>query len=52
MNSSPRSTSFALRCALVAAVACTSLLLGCDRGRQPATAGPGASASAASGVTR
>jgi hypothetical protein len=52
MNISKRSTSSVIRSALVAVVACTSLLAGCDRAREPSAAGPSASRPAASGATR
>jgi hypothetical protein len=50
MHASPRSTPFTLRLALATALACSSLLVGCDRAREPATAAP--AASAASGATQ
>jgi len=50
MHSSTRSPSLALRCALTTALACSSLLVGCDRAREPSTAAP--PASAASGATQ
>ena len=50
MHSSTGSKALVLRCALATALVSACLLVGCDRGREPSTVAP--AASAASGATQ